>query len=59
MATSADISSTDKKHLTALYTVERLGGTLEDAIISQRATMNPEDVDIVERELGIGKYATQ
>lgn len=51
MATQADISSSDRKHLAALMTIEVLGGTLQDAVIQHKATMSDEDVDLVEKDI--------
>jgi hypothetical protein len=50
MAYSAEIRDSNRKYLTSLMMTQILGGDLDDAITSQRASMEPEDVLIVTKE---------
>ncbi|MCL2754509.1 MAG: hypothetical protein FWD35_02175 [Oscillospiraceae bacterium] len=46
-ASAAEIRDTNRKVLSSMKTVRKLGGTLDDAIRQQEAAMEPEDVKLV------------
>jgi hypothetical protein len=50
MATRIDVQQSGKQTLTAMMMTRHYGGTLDDAIVAQRATMDPQDVKEVEAE---------
>jgi hypothetical protein len=49
--TSAEIRDTNRKVLSSLRTVRKLGGSLDDAILQHEAAMEPEDVKQVIEKL--------
>jgi hypothetical protein len=51
MAYSAEIRDANRKYLTNLVMTKLLGGDIDDAITSQRASMEPEDVASVMNEI--------
>jgi len=50
MANKYEIKQTNRNSLTIMKQTQKLGGTLDDAIRAQKAAMEPEDVEMVERE---------
>ncbi|MCL2071698.1 MAG: hypothetical protein FWH07_05630 [Oscillospiraceae bacterium] len=44
MANQSEIRNNDKKNLSGLITVKRLGGTIDDAIAQAKASMDKQDV---------------
>ncbi|MCL1831834.1 MAG: hypothetical protein FWG45_02850 [Oscillospiraceae bacterium] len=46
--TAAEIRDSNRKVLSSMLTVRKLGGTLDDAIRQHQAAMEPEDVKMVE-----------
>jgi len=51
MATRIDVQQSGKQTLTTMMMTHYYGGTLSDAIVAQRASMDPEDVKEVEAEI--------
>ena len=50
MANQSEIRNNDKKNLSSLIAVKKLGGTIDDAIVQAKASMEKEDVAAVESE---------
>ena len=50
MANRYEIKQTNRNSLTIMRQTQKLGGTLEDAILAQEASMEPEDVEMVMRK---------
>jgi len=52
MATHSEIKQTKRDGLTILKQTKALGGTLDDAIRAQEASMEEDDVMLVNRKFG-------
>ena len=58
MATHSEIRQTKRDGLTLLKQTKKLGGTLDDAIAAQEASMEADDVELVDRKFKTDAVST-